>query len=235
MIATRVRQTSRTSPHSPLRLDRSRDIRRSVAARDISRSAPGVVLDLRDVDLLDTDGVITILEAARRIRRVADQSAFITSQSKCVGDWNSLASIASSSRLHWRATMALPETREPVADTDLGAGSCRAAADSRGQGPEVTEMVDGGREENHAPLHMGLDTFGDLTHDQDDQPLSQAQTIRNVVEQGVLAERVGVDSFGIGEHHTSDFPMPAAERRLGRYRLSHTSHSPRLCGHCSEL
>lgn len=68
MIATRVRHASRTSPHSPLRLDRSRDIRRSVAARDISRSAPGVVLDLRDVDLLDTDGVIKILEAARRIR-----------------------------------------------------------------------------------------------------------------------------------------------------------------------
>jgi probable LLM family oxidoreductase len=107
--------------------------------------------------------------------------------------------------------MALPETREAVADTDLGAGSCRAAGDSRGQGPEVTEMVDAGREENHAPLHMGLDTFGDLTHDQDDQPLSQAQTIRNVVEQGVLAELVGVDSFGIGEHHTSDFPMPAAD------------------------
>ena len=61
------------------------------------------------------------------------------------------------------------------------------------------------------PLVFGLDTFGDLTHDADDRPLSHAQTIRNVVEQGVLAEQVGVDFFGIGEHHTDDFPMPAGD------------------------
>jgi probable LLM family oxidoreductase len=61
------------------------------------------------------------------------------------------------------------------------------------------------------PLVLGLDTFGDVTHDEDDRPLSHAQTIRDVVEQGVLAGRVGVDFFGIGEHHTGDFPMPAAD------------------------
>ncbi|MGH9288862.1 MAG: LLM class flavin-dependent oxidoreductase, partial [Acidimicrobiales bacterium] len=61
------------------------------------------------------------------------------------------------------------------------------------------------------PVVFGLDTFGDLTHDADDRPLSHAQTIRNVVEQGVLAEQVGVDFFGIGEHHTDDFPMPASD------------------------
>ena len=32
------------------------------------------------------------------------------------------------------------------------------------------------------------------------------QTIRNVVEQGVLAEQAGADFFGIGEHHTERFP-----------------------------
>src|SRR6202021_2243403 len=60
------------------------------------------------------------------------------------------------------------------------------------------------------PLILGLDTFGDVTHDRNDRPLSHAQTIRNVVEQGVLADQVGADFFGIGEHHTDDFPMPAA-------------------------
>jgi probable LLM family oxidoreductase len=64
---------------------------------------------------------------------------------------------------------------------------------------------------NQAPLILGLDTFGDVTHDELDRPLSHAQTIRNVVEQGVLAEQVGADFFGIGEHHTDDFPMPAAD------------------------
>ena len=61
------------------------------------------------------------------------------------------------------------------------------------------------------PLVFGLDTFGDLTNDADGRPLSHAETIRDVVEQGVLAEQVGVDFFGIGEHHTDDFPMPAGD------------------------
>jgi probable LLM family oxidoreductase len=65
------------------------------------------------------------------------------------------------------------------------------------------------------PLVLGLDTFGDRTHDKHDRPESHAQTIRNVVEQGVLADQVGVDFFGIGEHHTEDFPMPAADVALG--------------------
>jgi probable LLM family oxidoreductase len=61
------------------------------------------------------------------------------------------------------------------------------------------------------PLVFGLDTFGDVTHDDDDRPLSHAQTIRNLVEQGVLADQVGIDFFGIGEHHTDDFPLSAAD------------------------
>jgi probable LLM family oxidoreductase len=65
------------------------------------------------------------------------------------------------------------------------------------------------------PLILGLDTFGDRTHDKEDRPESHARTIRNVVEQGVLADQVGVDFFGIGEHHTEDFPMPAADVVLG--------------------
>src|SRR5256885_2604243 len=61
------------------------------------------------------------------------------------------------------------------------------------------------------PLTFGLDTFGDVTHDEEDRPLSHAQTIRNIVEQGVLADQVGVDFFGIGEHHTDDFPLSAGD------------------------
>ncbi len=68
-----------------------------------------------------------------------------------------------------------------------------------------------GDEQASFPLVFGLDTFGDVTHDAEDRPLSHAQTIRNVVEQGVLADQVGVDFFGIGEHHTDDFPMPAGD------------------------
>jgi hypothetical protein len=62
---------------------------------------------------------------------------------------------------------------------------------------------------------FGLDTFGDRSGDAAGQPLSHAQTIRNVVEEGVFAEQAGVDFFGIGEHHTGPFPMPAGDLVLG--------------------
>ena len=65
------------------------------------------------------------------------------------------------------------------------------------------------------PLVLGLDTFGDTTNDAEGRPLSHAQTIRNLVEQGVLADQLGVDFFGIGEHHTDDFPLSAADVVLG--------------------
>jgi len=61
------------------------------------------------------------------------------------------------------------------------------------------------------PLVLGVDTFGDATHDDNDRPLSQAQIIRDLVEHGVLADQVGIDFFGIGEHHTDDFPLSAAD------------------------
>jgi probable LLM family oxidoreductase len=62
---------------------------------------------------------------------------------------------------------------------------------------------------------FGLDTFGDRNSDASGQPLTHAQTIRNVVEEGVFAENSGVDFFGIGEHHTEEFPMPAGDVVLG--------------------
>jgi len=61
------------------------------------------------------------------------------------------------------------------------------------------------------PLVFGLDTFGDVTNDANDRRLSHAQTIRDLVEEGVVAEQVGVDFFGIGEHHTYDWPLSAAD------------------------
>ncbi len=38
-------------------------------------------------------------------------------------------------------------------------------------------------------VELGIDTFGDVTWDDDDRPVSHAQTVRNVVEQGVLADQ----------------------------------------------
>lgn len=64
-------------------------------------------------------------------------------------------------------------------------------------------------------IELGLDTFGDVTVDADGQPLSQAQVLRHVVEEAVLADQVGLDAIGLGEHHRSDFAVSAPEVVLG--------------------
>jgi probable LLM family oxidoreductase len=60
-------------------------------------------------------------------------------------------------------------------------------------------------------LELGLDTFGDVTVGADGERLSHAQAIRNLVEQAVLADQVGVDFIGVGEHHRDDFAVSAPE------------------------
>src|SRR5215218_865083 len=60
-------------------------------------------------------------------------------------------------------------------------------------------------------LELGLDTFGDVTRDAAGQPLPQAQVIRNVVAEAVLADQIGIDFIGIGEHHRPDFAVSAPE------------------------
>jgi len=63
-------------------------------------------------------------------------------------------------------------------------------------------------------LEFGLDTFGDITNDDHGAPKSQAQVLRDVVAQAVLAEQAGLDSFGVGEHHRRDFSISAPEVML---------------------
>jgi probable LLM family oxidoreductase len=60
-------------------------------------------------------------------------------------------------------------------------------------------------------LELGLDTFGDVTAGPDGQLLSHAQVIRNVVDEAVLADSLGVDFIGVGEHHRGDFAVSTPE------------------------
>lgn len=58
---------------------------------------------------------------------------------------------------------------------------------------------------------LGLDTFGDVTRDDEGAPVSAAQTIRDVVAQAVLADEVGLSFFGVGEHHRPEFAISSPE------------------------
>ncbi|GAB2606070.1 LLM class flavin-dependent oxidoreductase [Kocuria himachalensis] len=63
-------------------------------------------------------------------------------------------------------------------------------------------------------IQLGLNTFGDLYPGPDGRMLSGAQVIRNIVAEAVLADQVGLDFFGIGEHHREDFAVSSPETVL---------------------
>jgi probable LLM family oxidoreductase len=63
-------------------------------------------------------------------------------------------------------------------------------------------------------LQLGLDTFGDVTHDPNGVPLPYADVIRHVVAEAVLADQVGVDAITLGEHHRDDFAISSPETVL---------------------
>ncbi len=60
-------------------------------------------------------------------------------------------------------------------------------------------------------IELGLDTFGDVTLGKDGQPKPMHQVLRDVVEEGVIADQSGVHFLGLGEHHRSDFAVSAPE------------------------
>jgi probable LLM family oxidoreductase len=72
-------------------------------------------------------------------------------------------------------------------------------------------------------VEFGIDTFGDVTVDANGAMLSHAQVLRNLVEQGVKADEVGLDFIGIGEHHREDFAVSAPEVVLAAI-ASRTEH-----------
>src|ERR1700742_5205142 len=71
-------------------------------------------------------------------------------------------------------------------------------------------------------MELGLATFADLS-----SGASPEHRMRDLIEEGVLAEQVGLDVFAIGEHHRPDFlisspvvPLAAIAARTERIRLS---------------
>ncbi|HYZ90865.1 MAG TPA: LLM class flavin-dependent oxidoreductase [Actinomycetota bacterium] len=60
-------------------------------------------------------------------------------------------------------------------------------------------------------VELGLDTFGDVTFGPDGELLPQPAVIRDVIEEAVAADRLGIDFFGVGEHHRPDFSISAPD------------------------
>lgn len=60
-------------------------------------------------------------------------------------------------------------------------------------------------------LELGLDSYADIARDSEGVPLHPATVIREVLAEGTLADRLGLDYFGIGEHHRADFAASAPD------------------------
>ena len=72
-------------------------------------------------------------------------------------------------------------------------------------------------------MELGVYTFGEVTA----SDVDPAQRLRNLVEEIELADQVGLDVFGVGEHHRPDFAvsapavvLAAAAERTQRVRLT---------------
>ena len=72
-------------------------------------------------------------------------------------------------------------------------------------------------------MDIGISTFAEVT----DPSVSAGQRLREVVEEAVRADEVGLDVYAIGEHHRPDFavsapaiPLAAIAERTERIRLS---------------
>lgn len=54
-------------------------------------------------------------------------------------------------------------------------------------------------------MELGISTFVETTPDiKTGKAISHAERLREVVEEIVLADQVGLDVFGVGEHHRQD-------------------------------
>lgn len=61
---------------------------------------------------------------------------------------------------------------------------------------------------------FGLDSFGDLAVGKDSKLMNYAESIRLVVDEAVLADKLGVDIIALGEHHRDDFAISSPEMVL---------------------
>lgn len=65
-------------------------------------------------------------------------------------------------------------------------------------------------------FQLGLDTFGDVVGSGTAHATPQAQALREVVAEAELADKLGLDFFGFGEHHRADMAIAAPDIMVAR-------------------
>jgi probable LLM family oxidoreductase len=60
-------------------------------------------------------------------------------------------------------------------------------------------------------MELGIGMFGDNHYDHEGKPLSAGTRLRELMEEIKLMDEVGIDFFGIGEHHRPDYAVSVPE------------------------
>lgn len=60
-------------------------------------------------------------------------------------------------------------------------------------------------------MELGIGMFGDNHYDEHGKPLPAGERLRELIEEIKLMDEVGIDFFGIGEHHRPDYAVSVPE------------------------
>lgn len=60
-------------------------------------------------------------------------------------------------------------------------------------------------------MELGIGMFGDNHYDEQGKPLAAGERLRELIEEIKLMDEVGIDFFGIGEHHRPDYAVSVPE------------------------
>ena len=84
-------------------------------------------------------------------------------------------------------------------------------------------------------MQIGVDSFGAVISDPaTGLNVSAVQRMDNLLDEITLADKVGLDVFGIGEHHRSEVVDSAPPVILGAAATRTKKHSPNKCRNRSQ-
>lgn len=63
-------------------------------------------------------------------------------------------------------------------------------------------------------LEFGIETFGDIVANEDGSLKSAAESIRQIIHEGEIADQYGINVIGVGEHHRPDYSVSSPETVL---------------------
>ena len=74
-------------------------------------------------------------------------------------------------------------------------------------------------------MELGLYTFADVSPTPGPGAIGPGERLRNLIEEIALADQVGLDVFGLGEHHRPDYAASAPAVALAAAAIARSASS----------